>query len=85
MADENKTLTELRAMGVKCATFSAEDGRVTSVEFFPLTLLDRVDSLTDKEPEDARADRSERDTEAPPAAERVPAALARVLQKGSVS
>lgn len=77
--DELKTL---RAAGVKRIMFHG--GNPTDVEFFPLSLLDRVDGLTDNETPD---ERSERDTESPPADAglQVPAAMARVLMKGSVS
>jgi hypothetical protein len=84
MAREEKTLAELRAIGIKAATFD-NDGRVTSVEFFPRSLLDVSELLPEG---------SEGATERPPpmgAPEedgpplKVPPAFANILRKRSVS
>lgn len=83
MAREDKTLAELRAIGVKAATF-AEDGRVTSVEFFPRGLLD-VSAFADGEPVEAPTERPPADAEANGDQVKIPPAMARVLGRKSVS
>lgn len=91
MADESDVLKGLegfRTIGVKRIVFAmnvhGEPRGVQEVEFFPLSVFDHAGALLSGEVDDEPEDRRERDTEAPPAV-KVPPAMARVLQKGSVS
>lgn len=73
-------LKQLRAAGVKSATIDNFD-KVTSVEFFPRSLLDLPGI-------DEAVDPLEAPTEPPPSADdhqKVPPAMARVLGRKSVS
>lgn len=71
MDDLKKLLEELRALGVKAATFR-EEGVLASVEFFPSIAPLDLDTLVPPPKEDAPA-------------ENIPAAIARILKNGSVS
>lgn len=69
----------LRAAGVKRAVFW-EDATPKEIEFYPVSLFEQADALTD-EPEPS-------DTERPPAPDNgvnVPPAMRRLFEKGSVS
>jgi len=96
MADKKTLFQELREQGVKRIVLGTGStggvytgltdtitGYVVEVEFFPLSAFDRAGALL-TEDNAVPDERSERDTEAPPAVN-VPPAMARVLQKGSVS
>jgi hypothetical protein len=78
-----------RAQGIKSIEVGPESSQPCTrpsfkIEFFPLTAFDHAGAALSAEPDTLPEERSERDTEAPPAVN-VPPAMARVLQKGSVS
>ena len=75
----NERIKELRALGVKAATFT-EHGAVLSLEFFPRDLLDVGSVVPD---EGAPTDRPPPGDDVPPV--RMSPAIAAILRKGSVS
>lgn len=85
--EQLEQLKELRAAGVKSIELHTNrEGKTEAafVEFFPISAFDRAGALLDGEEDETPEARAARDTEAPPAVN-VPPAMARVLQKGSVS
>jgi len=82
-------LRKWRSMGIKTIEVGPESSQACTrpsfkIEFFPLSVFDHAGAALGTEEGDTPETRSERDTEAPPALN-VPPAMARVLQKGSVS
>jgi len=80
MVDDER-LKQLRALGIKSASFTG-DGQVMSVEFFPTIPALDFDTLVPPAPGEVPTIAP---TEASPEAPPLPDAFARILKRGSVS